>query len=145
PVAAPSNYYIDFTQVSGAANLYQGTLYELTARNTRGLQIGQTTFTMPPGIDNVALEGGPGDNVIQVDPSVTLNMYLYGGPGHNTLMAGSGNDTLVAGSGTAVLHGGSGNDVLYGSELPALAAAPTLTPVQTWNGQSGNLTKGSKI
>ncbi len=84
-------------------------------------------FTVPISINRIALLGGIGDNLIQVDPSVQLGMLLYGGPGHNILMAGSGNDVLVGGSGTSILEGGlapsdgnNGNDVLYGGNIPAV-------------------------
>ena len=93
--------------------------------------------------------GGVGDNLIEVDPSVQRGMLLYGGPGHNILMAGSGNDVLVGGSGTSILEGGSGNDVLYGGAIPAVyqnlidnlgagstapasSGAPTSNALMTW-------------
>ena len=73
-----------------------------------GTLVGQVQFTVPNSINRIALLGGVGDNLIEVDPSVQLGMLLYGGPGHNILMAGSGNDVLVGGSGTSILEGGTG-------------------------------------
>jgi Ca2+-binding RTX toxin-like protein len=117
-----NNNQITFTQVAGAPNQYQATLFDLDT----GAFLGQVNFTMPPDVEQVALEGGPGNNLIQVSPSVTRNMFLYGGPGHNTLMAGSGNDTLVGGPGSSLLYGGTGNDVLYGGDMPSQDTQPLL-------------------
>ena len=60
---------------------------------------------MPNSVERIALMGGVGDNLIAVDPSVQRGIFLYGGLGHNILMAGSGNDVLVGGSGTSILEG----------------------------------------
>ena len=139
PAAAPSsNYEIYFTCLSAAANQFQATLSNL---NT-GAAIGQLTVTLPPAIAKIDLQGGPGNNLIQVDPSVTRDMYLYGGPGNNTLMAGSGNDTLVAGSGNAVLYGGTGDCVLYGGDEPNQDATPQLGPGETLT-SNPNQTEGN--
>ena len=125
-LGVPGNYYIYFDSTP-TQNQYQATLYNLNlANDSQGTQIGQTSFTMPTDIEQVAVEGGPGDNVIKVDPSVSRDMYLYGGPGNNTIMGGSGNDTLVGGPGSSLLEGGSGDDVLYGGDLPAQDAQPQL-------------------
>ena len=105
--------------LSGAATLSQGNL-PLTFGNVGGIAL-----TLPGDIPNVQLEAGPGNNFIQVDPSVTRDVTIYGGPGYNVLMAGSGNDTLIAGPGTAVLYGGTGDDTLYGGDLPTQDVAPT--------------------
>ncbi len=108
-----SNYYIYFDQVTGTTNQYVATLSSLGPNDQPGTVLGQVNVDMledsygQVDIQNVAIEGGTGDNVIRVDPSVTRNMYLFGGPGSNTLMAGSGSDTLVAGTGTSVLYGGA--------------------------------------
>ncbi len=93
---------------------FQATLSNLD----NGDVLGEVNFTLPPDVANLALEGGPGNNWLQVAPSVCQNVYLFGGPNDNTLMAGSGNDTLIAGTGTSVLYGGRGSDVLYGGDLP---------------------------
>ncbi len=122
PEASPSDYKIYLTQ-QGPGGMLQATLSNLD----NGMTLGQLTFALPPGVQNISLEGGPGNNVLQVNPSVTRNMYLYGGPGSNTLMAGSGSDTLVAGSGPSLLIGGGGDDVLYGGNTPAQKIAPDLS------------------
>ncbi|MBL8406745.1 MAG: M10 family metallopeptidase C-terminal domain-containing protein [Candidatus Accumulibacter sp.] len=42
----------------------------------------------------------------------SLNNYLDGGPGTDSLVGGSGDDTLVAGAGNDTLDGGAGNDTV---------------------------------
>jgi hypothetical protein len=120
--------------------MYQATLYDLDTGDT----LGQANFAMPPGVANLELEGGPGKNLIQVDSSVSEDISLYGGPGQNTLKAGSGDDTLVAGPGTSVLYGGAGADVLYGGDLPQQDATPVLDPYESWSNESGSTTDGSE-
>ncbi len=106
--------------LSKAATLSQGNL-PLTFDTISGIAL-----TLPGDIPSIQLEAGPGNNLIQVDPSVTRNVTMYGGPGYNVLMAGSGNDTLIAGPGTAVLYGGTGQDTLYGGDLPTQDVPPTV-------------------
>ncbi|HEX4609043.1 MAG TPA: invasin domain 3-containing protein, partial [Urbifossiella sp.] len=132
--AAP-NYTLYFTQGVTAtqyvASLYQGTPAGPFVDPNHLTPAGQLTVNLPPDIPNVELEGGSGDNWIQVDPSVTRNMHLYGGSGKNTLMAGSGNDTLVAGPGQSVLYGGTGDDFLYGGDEPTHDVRPAADPART--------------
>ena len=108
---------IDLTQQPGTTNQYQATLTDLDVTN--GPVIGQLDFTMPPDVEGIALEGGPENNQITVDPSVTTGVYVYGGPGNNTIYGGSGSDTLVGGLGSSVIYGGTGDSVLYGGDMPA--------------------------
>jgi Ca2+-binding RTX toxin-like protein len=69
-------------------------------------------------IDNVALNGGSGDNTLYGDENNdTLhggngNDFLEGGGGNDILEGGNGNDTIVSGLGDDVLVGGNGNDFL---------------------------------
>jgi Ca2+-binding RTX toxin-like protein len=110
-----TNSDIYLTLVTGTTNQYLATLRNLGATQI----VGQVKFTLPEDVERVALLGGYGDNKIQLDPSIQRGIFLYGGTGHNTLLAGSGNDTLVGGPGSSTLYGGKGNDVLYGGPLPA--------------------------
>ena len=71
---------IDLTQQPGTTNQYQATLTDLDVTN--GPVIGQLDFTMPPDVEGIALEGGPENNQITVDPSVTTGVYVYGSPGN---------------------------------------------------------------
>ncbi len=124
--------------LSKAATLSQGNL-PLTFGTVGGIAL-----TLPGDIPNIQLEGGPGNNFIQVDPSVTRNVTIYGGPGYNVLMAGSGDDNLIAGPGTAVLYGGTGDDTLYGGDLPTqdvpptAGSDPTLTVTNKTGADDGN-------
>ena len=133
PTPSTVDYKLYFSQPAGTSNQYQATLSNLDT----GAAVGQIQLTLPDDIANVDLDGGAGNNWIQVDPDVDLNMYLYGGPGNNTLMAGSGNDTLVAGPGTSVLYGGTGNDILYGGDSPSLQQTPQVGADGTETSRSG--------
>jgi Ca2+-binding RTX toxin-like protein len=94
-------------------------------------------FTTPnePRIEGIeVIEGGTGDDVVDlssahyqyVDSSgspvdVTINGHegndvLWGNVGNDTLDGGSGDDNLIGGMGDDNLIGGIGNDVLKGSE-----------------------------
>ena len=123
PVSLTTDSDIYFNSVPNTPNTFTAALSNLDS----GALVGQVEFTVPISINRIALLGGVGDNLIQVDPSVQLGMLLYGGLGHNILMAGSGNDVLVGGSGTSILEGdlapsggNNGNDVLYGGNIPAV-------------------------
>ena len=79
---------------------------------------------MPQDIEQIDIEGGSGNIYLEVDPSVHRNMYLYGGPGDNTLIGGSGQDTLVGGPGSSVIEGGPGDSDLYGGDGPSPDGIP---------------------
>ncbi|MFI5379612.1 MAG: peptidylprolyl isomerase [Tepidisphaerales bacterium] len=66
--------------------------------------------------------GGAGNDSISVDPLVTNVCILDGGPGNDTLTAGSGADVLIGGPGNDRLVGGTGYDILIGG-----TGADTLT------------------
>ncbi len=102
--------------------------------------VGGVAFSLSGSINNIQLEGGPGNNWIQVDPSVTRSITLYGGPGYNVLMAGSGNDTLIAGPGSGVLYGGTGSDTLSGGDMFDQDVPPTTTdPARTTTNHASNV------
>jgi hypothetical protein len=97
----------------------------------------------------VCINGGAGNNVINIDKSVKDNLLLigggrsdtitdagsgtdslYGGSGANRLVAGGGNDTIVAVGGTsATVEGGSGLDSFWinstGDTLTGVTTADT--------------------
>ncbi len=131
------------TATATGVSLTFGTLEATLSNLDSGDVLGYANFVLPPGVANLALEGGPGNNLLAVDPSVAEDVSLYGGPGHNTLQAGSGNDTLVAGSGPSLLVGGAGADILYGSDLPQQDGTPALDSAESWSAQSGNTTVNS--
>ncbi len=58
--------------------------------------------------------GGPGNDDISVDPLVTNACIIDGGPGYDTLLAGSHGNVLVGGGGADTLTSGAGFDILIG-------------------------------
>jgi hypothetical protein len=92
------------------------------------------TYSPPAGesFTRIVLEGGPGNDLLQIDPALTLPALilagtgndtlkagsgptvLVGGGGHDSLVAGPGDDILIAGTGASTLVGGAGNDILIG-------------------------------
>jgi Ca2+-binding RTX toxin-like protein len=67
-------------------------------------------------IARIVVRGGPGDDVLIVEPSVDLPVRLEGGAGDDCLQGGSGGDQLF---------GGPGNDVLIaGTGRPAVVVGP---------------------
>lgn len=55
--------------------------------------------------------GGTGDDKITVtNASATLNSWLDGGLGSDSIIGGAGNDTFISGYGNDTLNGGAGND-----------------------------------
>jgi Ca2+-binding RTX toxin-like protein len=58
--------------------------------------------------------GMTGNNVIQVDRSITLPAWLFAGSGNDLLQGGGGNDVLVGGAGNDTLIAGQGRDLLIG-------------------------------
>jgi RHS repeat-associated protein len=67
--------------------------------------------------------GGPGNDDITVDDSVTLPALLFAGDGDNHLQAGSGPSVLVGGAGRNVLDGGDGRNLLIGGAGPSVLRA----------------------
>ena len=76
---------------------------------TPGRTKARSRFTLPTDVQQIAIQGGPGNDKIQVDPSVYRDVTIVGGEGNDTLIAGSGNDVLAGGPGNNLLAGGSGN------------------------------------
>jgi Ca2+-binding RTX toxin-like protein len=60
--------------------------------------------------------GQGGDDVLAVDPRLTLPSVLRGGAGNDILVGGSGPDVLLGESGDDLLFGGAGNDLLIGGQ-----------------------------
>jgi len=58
--------------------------------------------------------GLAGDDDIQVDGSLPLAAWLYGGAGNDRLKGGAGHDVLLGGIGDDQLLGGTGRDLLIG-------------------------------
>jgi len=67
-------------------------------------------------ISSVTVLGGEGDDLIEVDPAVTVKAELYGGAGNDTLQGGSGSNLLDGGDGDDLLIGGPGQNTVIGGE-----------------------------
>ncbi|MFM9965610.1 MAG: Ig-like domain-containing protein [Planctomycetaceae bacterium] len=65
-------------------------------------------------IENAALTGGAGDNVINASDFTKGAVTLLGGEGNDTLTGGSKNDAISGQDGDDELHGGLGNDTVLG-------------------------------
>src|SRR5579884_4084888 len=63
-------------------------------------------------VTGIYADGGAGDNVIKLDPSVTVSATLKGGSGNDQLTGGSGPNLIIGGGGNDVLIGGPGNDTI---------------------------------
>jgi Ca2+-binding RTX toxin-like protein len=66
-------------------------------------------------LTGIYVDAGAGNNVITLDPSVTLPATLIGGSGDDQLTGGSGPNTISGGGGNDTLKGGSGNDLISDS------------------------------
>ncbi len=85
----------------------------ITLTNTQLIGSGTDTLI---SVEEVALTGGDGNNVLDARNFTLGTVTLNGELGDDTLVGGSGNDTLVGGSGNDTLLGGSGRDSLAGGE-----------------------------
>jgi Ca2+-binding RTX toxin-like protein len=76
-----------------------------------------------------AIRTGSGDDVLEVDPAVTIGITLLGGDGdddigrqdgepgqYSTRVGGGGDDQVYGGDGDDILAGGAGDDGVYGGE-----------------------------
>jgi Ca2+-binding RTX toxin-like protein len=61
---------------------------------------------------SLLIDGGAGNDVITLDPTVTTDAVLKGGDGNDGLTGGSGNDRIYGGAGANALAGGAGDDTL---------------------------------
>ena len=81
----------------------------------------ETLRTPSAGVTSIAIDGGAGNDVIRIAPSVTQPAAISGGSGRNKLVAGAGNAVLVGGTGNDALFGGLGaNSFDAGGGLNAL-------------------------
>ncbi len=77
--------------------------------NQSTLTVDGTLVAELTDVDEVALIGGPSDNVL--DASAFLgSAMLVGGGGNDTLIGGAGNDSIEGGTGDDSLSGGAGDD-----------------------------------
>lgn len=82
----------------------------------------QYDVALAPG-QQLTLRTGDGNDAIEVDPSVTVNLIIEAGNGADTVQGGSGNyridggngnDSITTGSGFGYVFGGSGDDTITG-------------------------------
>jgi hypothetical protein len=66
-------------------------------------------------INSLQIYGLAGNDVINLNPGLTLPVYLNGGDGNDLLRGGLGNDVLTGAAGKDDLFGGGGNDRLNGN------------------------------
>ncbi|HMJ75915.1 MAG TPA: M91 family zinc metallopeptidase [Iamia sp.] len=79
--------------------------------------------------DGFAIRTGSGDDVIEVDPAVTIGITVMAGDGsddvgrqdgdpgeYSTRVGGGGDDEIYGGDGDDILAGGAGDDGVYGGE-----------------------------
>jgi Ca2+-binding RTX toxin-like protein len=76
---------------------------------------GQPPLVFVPG-DHLLIATMGGDDVVVVDPAVTINIQVDGGAGNDSIVTAAGDDTLIGGSGNDTLVAGPGNDVLISIE-----------------------------
>ena len=65
-------------------------------------------------VRHVVLRLGSGNDTAQVAASVGLPVLVFGGDGHDNIVAGAGTSVVFGGDGNDVLRGGRANDVLVG-------------------------------
>lgn len=79
-----------------------------------GLVVGSNggwSQTVPGSFSSILIYAGAGHDSVTVDPSVTTNCIIHGGP-NDTLSGGSGNDAIYGGAGRNVITAGSGEDTI---------------------------------
>ncbi len=106
------------------------------------------------GVDNLAIDGGSGDDTINVSalPAGLTQLTIDGGSGNDTINAsalptgltqltidgGSGNDTITGSQGADLLIGGSGDDVVTGGRGNDVAQLGSGDDVFIWNPGDGS-------
>lgn len=74
------------------------------------------TFTSATGISisRIVMDGGAGNDKLELDNTVGVGASVTGGDGNDTLIGSSGGDTLDGGAGNDSLTGNAGDDSLTG-------------------------------
>lgn len=86
----------------------------VVAQSASGLVVrnGDWSASFPSRYRNLLIDGGLGNDIITLDPTVTVDAVLHGGAGNDALTGGSGNDRLYGGVGRNDLYGAAGDDTL---------------------------------
>jgi hypothetical protein len=89
-------------------------------------------------VASIDVNAGAGNDIVTVDPRITLPTLLDGGPGNDRLRGGSGPNTLVGGAGKNVLIGMPGRDTFDSSSgQDRLVAQNSLGVIQVGPSVSG--------
>ena len=89
--------------------------------------VNQGTFDVDhygPEKTEIEIHALAGNDVVTLDPSVTLESLIYGDAGSDSITGGSGEDTIDAGVGNDTVHGGAQDDQFINSTLYVGALAP---------------------
>ncbi len=95
-------------------------IFVLPASNSGDYMVWRSNFgtgpyTPAPG-GHVKVFCGNGNDVVGIDPRVSLAVEVYGEDGDDMLIGGSGRDLLIGGDGNDRLEGNRGNDYLDGGK-----------------------------
>jgi Ca2+-binding RTX toxin-like protein len=110
-VSATANSFINYTGNFTVTDAATGPSGKSFGRLVAGGQANDTNLTFATGSVNTWISGDSGNDSIV---SAAGNDYLIGGAGNDRLTANDGLDTLDGGSGDDTLIGGIGNDTLIG-------------------------------
>ena len=84
--------------------------------NISTIRNGKTLQTVGiASVKSLTVTGKAGDDVITIDPAVTLNVVVDGGDGNDKITGGGGADSLSGGASKDSIYGGNGNDRLNGN------------------------------
>ena len=95
------------TLVGGAA-----TLVAPGAEAQAGATCQGQPATITAGVNDVTVNGTPGDDVIVGN---RLDNTIFGGPGNDLICAGEGDDSAQGNDGDDEIYGGAENDILLGN------------------------------
>jgi Ca2+-binding RTX toxin-like protein len=102
--------------VNGTSKNDNITLSETTHNSIAAVDVninGTDHFYDKTEIQRINVMAGAGND--KVLDNTSINSYIFGDVGNDTLQGGSGNDTLTGAGGKNILFGGAGNDRLNGS------------------------------
>src|SRR5262245_17906591 len=117
-------YLEDRTLPAVTASVVNGVLTVLgdgaSDRITLGLSSGQFTVSgvaqtfSAAAVRAITVDGGAGDDSVEVSQAIGTPTLLFGGIGNDVLVGGGGADQLFGGPGNDALNGGGGGDEMYG-------------------------------
>jgi Ca2+-binding RTX toxin-like protein len=98
---AADNPYITYMVAGDKINVLEGSTVTSFARTA---------------VRSIKATLGDGNDILTINPAITVPATIDGGNGDDRLAGGSGNDVITGGAGNDVLTGGDGNDKLDGGE-----------------------------